>query len=54
MSARDSGASSPIRPCSWRLDEVGWRIRDEGAAAQRLGLNPSTLESRMQKLGIKR
>ena len=36
------------------LEEVRWRIRGEGGAAQRLGLNPSTLESRMQKLGIKR
>ncbi len=36
------------------LDEVRWRIRGEGGAAQRLGLKPSTLESRMRKLGIKR
>ena len=31
-----------------------WRIRGEGGAAERLGLNPSTLESRMRKLDIKR
>ncbi len=36
------------------LDEVRWRIRGEGGAAQRLGLKPSTLESRKRKLGIKR
>ena len=36
------------------LDEVRWRIRGEGGAAQRLGLKPSTLESRISKLGIKR
>src|SRR6266536_1538810 len=36
------------------LDEVRWRIRGEGGAAQRLVLKPSTLESRKRKLGIKR
>jgi transcriptional regulator with GAF, ATPase, and Fis domain len=36
------------------LDQVRWRIRGEGGAAQRLGLKPSTLESRITKLGIKR
>jgi transcriptional regulator with GAF, ATPase, and Fis domain len=36
------------------LDEVRWRIRGEGGAAMRLGLKPSTLESRISKLGIKR
>jgi len=36
------------------LDQVRWRIRGEGGAAQRLGLKPSTLESRISKLGIKR
>ena len=36
------------------LDEVRWRIRGDGGAAQRLGLKPSTLESRMRKAGIKR
>jgi transcriptional regulator with GAF, ATPase, and Fis domain len=36
------------------LDQVRWRIRGEGGAAQRLGLKPSTLESRIGKLGIKR
>ena len=36
------------------LDEVRWRIRGEDGAAQRLGLKPSTLESRIRKLGITR
>jgi formate hydrogenlyase transcriptional activator len=31
---------------------TGWRIKGEGGAAALLGLNPSTLYSRMQKLGI--
>jgi transcriptional regulator of acetoin/glycerol metabolism len=31
-----------------------WRINGPGAAAERLGLNPSTLYFRMKKLGIKR
>jgi len=36
------------------LAECGWRIRGERGAAARLGLKPSTLESRMRKLGISR
>jgi transcriptional regulator with GAF, ATPase, and Fis domain len=32
----------------------GWRISGKGNAAERLGLNPNTLRSRMQKLGIAR
>jgi transcriptional regulator with GAF, ATPase, and Fis domain len=36
------------------LAQCGWRIRGNGGAAARLGLNPSTLESRMRKLGINR
>jgi transcriptional regulator with GAF, ATPase, and Fis domain len=36
------------------LDEVRWRIRGEDGAARRLGLKPSTLESRIRKLGITR
>jgi len=36
------------------IEEVRWRIRGEGGAAQRLGLKPTTLESRMRKAGIKR
>ena len=31
-----------------------WRIRGVDGAAERLGLRPTTLETRMAKLGIKR
>ena len=34
------------------LEATGWRIKGEHGAAQRLGLEPSTLYSRMQKLEI--
>jgi len=36
------------------LQETGWRIRGRGGAAEVLGIKPTTLESRMTKLGIKR
>ncbi len=36
------------------LDETGWRVRGKGAAAEVLGLKPTTLEARMIKLGIHR
>ena len=36
------------------LEGCGWRIRGAGGAAERLGLKPSTLETRMAKLGIRR
>ncbi|WP_022947367.1 sigma 54-interacting transcriptional regulator [Methylohalobius crimeensis] len=36
------------------LDATGWRIRGEAGAAAILGLKPSTLDSRMVKLGIRR
>jgi transcriptional regulator with GAF, ATPase, and Fis domain len=36
------------------LESVGWRIRGAGGAADRLGLKPTTLETRMAKLGLKR
>ncbi|MDO9162914.1 MAG: sigma 54-interacting transcriptional regulator [Methylococcaceae bacterium] len=36
------------------LDSSGWRVRGQGGAAAILGLKPSTLESRMIKLGIRR
>jgi transcriptional regulator with GAF, ATPase, and Fis domain len=57
---------APTRSTPDRLDEVerehilrvlercGWRINGEGNAAAVLGLEPSTLRSRMQKLGIRR
>jgi len=36
------------------MEMVGWRVRGEGGAAQIMRLKPTTLESRMQKLGISR
>ena len=36
------------------VEECGWMIRGKGNAAERLGLNPSTLRSRMKRLGIER
>jgi transcriptional regulator with GAF, ATPase, and Fis domain len=36
------------------LEDSGWRINGSGNAADRLGLKPSTLRSRMEKLGIAR
>jgi formate hydrogenlyase transcriptional activator len=35
------------------LQECHWRIKGVGAAADRLGMKPSTLRYRMKKLGIK-
>ena len=36
------------------LEKCGWRIRGAGGAAERLGVKPTTLESRMKKFGIAR
>jgi transcriptional regulator with GAF, ATPase, and Fis domain len=36
------------------LERTHWRIRGRGGAAERLGLKPTTLETRMSKLGIVR
>ncbi len=36
------------------LESTGWRIRGVGGAADRLGLRPTTLETRMAKLGLRR
>lgn len=36
------------------LDSTGWRVRGKMGAAERLCLKPSTLESKMKKLHIKR
>ncbi|SDP49351.1 sigma 54-interacting transcriptional regulator [Desulforhopalus singaporensis] len=35
------------------LSMCGWKIKGKGNAAERLGLNPSTLRSKMVKLGIR-
>jgi formate hydrogenlyase transcriptional activator len=36
------------------LETTGWRVRGSGGAADRLGLKPTTLETRLAKLGLKR
>jgi formate hydrogenlyase transcriptional activator len=36
------------------LEGAGWRIRGSGGAADRLGVKPTTLETRMAKLGLTR
>jgi PAS domain S-box-containing protein len=36
------------------LKRVGWRVRGIGGAAELLGMRPTTLDSRMAKLGIRR
>ena len=36
------------------LEQTGWRVRGAGGAAALLGLAPTTLETRMAKLGIRR
>jgi transcriptional regulator with GAF, ATPase, and Fis domain len=36
------------------LESCGWRIRGLSGAAERLGVKPTTLETRMMRLGISR
>ena len=36
------------------LQGSGWRVRGAGGAAEQLGIKPTTLESRMKKLGLRR
>jgi transcriptional regulator with GAF, ATPase, and Fis domain len=36
------------------LTSTNWRVRGRGGAAERLAVKPSTLESQMQRLGIRR
>jgi formate hydrogenlyase transcriptional activator len=36
------------------LEQTGWRIRGPAGAAALLGLKPTTLESRIKKLGLNR
>jgi transcriptional regulator with GAF, ATPase, and Fis domain len=36
------------------LEKTGWRVRGKDGAAELLGLKPTTLDSRMVRLGIKR
>ncbi|SPP99990.1 hypothetical protein NBG4_1460001 [Candidatus Sulfobium mesophilum] len=36
------------------LNSTGWRVSGKNGAAEVLGINPKTLGSRMQRLGIQR
>jgi DNA-binding NtrC family response regulator len=45
-------AEAEARQIRRALLQTGYRIKGEGGAAKLLGVNPSTLYSRMQKLGI--
>jgi transcriptional regulator with GAF, ATPase, and Fis domain len=36
------------------MKRVGWRVRGPGGAAEVLGMKPTTLDSRMAKLGVRR
>jgi transcriptional regulator with GAF, ATPase, and Fis domain len=36
------------------VEKAGWRVRGPGGAAELLGMKPTTLDSRMAKLGIRR
>ena len=36
------------------LEKTGWRIDGKRGAASILGINPSTVRSRMRKLGIRK
>jgi len=36
------------------LEGTGWRVRGKSGAAEILELKPTTLDSKMKKLGIKR
>ncbi|MBU4471642.1 MAG: sigma 54-interacting transcriptional regulator [Desulfobacteraceae bacterium] len=38
----------------WTLEKTNWKVRGPGGSAELLGLHPSTLRFRMQKLGITR
>ena len=50
-SAMNAGKSTQLLQV---LQDTGWRIRGPHGAAARLGLNPSTLESRIKRLGLTR
>ena len=52
--ANSTLADAQIEHITSVLDSCGWRIRGAGGAAERLGMKPTTLDSRMAKLGIVR
>ncbi len=56
-----AGDGSPVALCDLErrhilktLERAGWRVSGDKGAAALLGLRPTTLESRMKKLGIRR
>ncbi len=67
--ARKTDAVSPQTPDDLTLDDIkrmerdvivgaleqsGWRVHGENGAAGRLGLKPTTLSSKMKKMGIQK
>jgi transcriptional regulator with GAF, ATPase, and Fis domain len=54
MSAIDTLENNERRHILRALAETRWVIHGKKGAAELLGINPSTLRSRMEKLGIKR
>ena len=59
ISAGDGAASPALEDVERKhilsvLEKTGWRITGEGGAAEHLGLKRTTLQSRMNKRGIKR
>jgi transcriptional regulator with GAF, ATPase, and Fis domain len=54
VAATASLADAERRHIEDMLVQCGWRVRGDTGAAARLGLKPTTLESRMRKLGIAR
>jgi formate hydrogenlyase transcriptional activator len=46
--------SGNVRELENVIEECGWKIKGKANAADRLGLHPSTLHTRMKKLGIVR
>lgn len=51
-SAADTAAEVERNHIHCVLERTGWRIRGHGGAAETLDLKPTTLESRMRRLGI--
>jgi len=51
---QSSLASLELEHLRATLESTNWRIRGAGGAAERLGLKPTTLESRIAKLGLVR
>ncbi|HSB78448.1 MAG TPA: hypothetical protein VLM91_06655 [Candidatus Methylomirabilis sp.] len=48
------GPSEMLQIIGWPGAQTGWRIRSPAGAAALPGLKPTTLESRIKKLGLQR